>query len=348
MYKPSEHQAAGHKGCLTDEEGTLFIKKTAQQEIDFYNALREFDLKAMQDEEGPGPEIALLEFMPRCMGVLQAGDLTQGQAATDDKPYIVLQNLYHGYTCPLVLDIKLGAKLTDDAVTDPEKIERLGKVSAATTSGSHNFRVCGMKVYNNDSDAQPEGMVAGLEDTVQVVETDGHKYLEYNKMYGRGLNRDTVARGIELFFEPLYRTANPKAGALVVYRLVQLFLERLQLLYNTMLDYETRMFSVLVLFTYEGDLARWQVPELGSLPPTHLLVDDERYREHNPVLPAMMEADDEDDDTEEPAPLSQLNLIDFAHSKLTPGQGHDDNVITGVENLIKIFEQLAADAQLRL
>ena len=147
-------------------------------------------------------------WMPTFMGTLTQGDVSKTQTAgldqlssaegQTDKQYIVLLNSYHGFTHPSILDIKLGAKLTDDEVTAPEKIARLQKVSDSTTSGSLNFRICGMKVYNGKSDTKPANeLYENMNDSsvsVNINDADDHKYLEFNKFYGRSLSKDNIKR----------------------------------------------------------------------------------------------------------------------------------------------------------
>lgn len=341
MYKPSQHQAAGHDGCLTDADETLFIKLTSPQEVEFYTSIMAHD-----NDRSDSDEVPLLVWMPQCMGSLMPGDVTNQPAAKPDQVYVVLENLYAGFKRPCILDIKLGAKLTDDEVTDPAKIERLQKVSNTTTSGSHHFRVCGMKLFNQGSLEKPP-IVAGLDDTVKVVNDnkDG-AYLEFDKFYGRQLTSETVVDGIKQFFDPILRHDPSPAATLVVKRLVQTFLKRLQLLYNTLLDYEVRMFSALLLFIYEGDLSRWKVDQ--PLDDSHLLIDDEIYGNADPLLPDRQIADDDNEDDDDMTPaerLSQLNMIDFAHSKVTKGKGHDDNIIEGVEKLIEVFSDIDANLE---
>ncbi|KAL2830757.1 inositol polyphosphate kinase-domain-containing protein [Aspergillus cavernicola] len=52
----------------------------------------------------------------------------------------------------------------------------------------------------------------------------------------------------------------------------------------------------------------------------------------------------EDEDDEEDGPkVHDLRLIDFAHASWTPGEGPDENVLMGVRNLVRIFEELSMD-----
>ena len=339
-FTPSKHQAAGHDGCLISD--SLFIKSTNQQEIDFYAQTQLKD--QLKDDESPLGSL-LSHWMPTYMGTLTQGDITkQDNQLTDtiakdevsksDKQYIVLLNSYHGFNHPSILDIKLGSKLTDDEVTPKEKIERLQKVSDSTTSGSLSFRICGMKVYNGSSIDKPKvELYENMNDSsisININDESQHKYLEFNKFYGRSLTKDNIKEGLGLFF-------NNHLPKVIEKRLLINFHKRLQLLYNCLLDYEIRIFSGSLLFIYESDLSKWEK------------VTDDNYELFDPLVREFDDDDDDDDDDEDEevdkdndsfTPLSSLNFIDFAHAKYVPGKGHDENVIQGIEKLIDIFESL--------
>ncbi|EGW32817.1 uncharacterized protein SPAPADRAFT_137738 [Spathaspora passalidarum NRRL Y-27907] len=339
-YVPSKHQAAGHDGCLTLEDGSLFIKLTNSQEIDFYAKTQADDSDG--NERIPGTK--LVDWMPLFMGTLSETDVNSvaapghihGPSQPTDKQYVVLGNCYSGYAHPSILDIKLGAKLTDDEVTAPEKIERLQKVSESTTSGSHNFRICGMKVYNGESVDKPNELYEKMNDSSVSINSSGEKdnYLEFNKFYGRSLDSKNIKDGIRLFFtHHLKKVPN---GQEIVIRLLDRFHKRLQLLYNCLLDYEVRIFSGSLLFIYENDLQKWQ---------TALADEEEYYQTYDPLIRECNLADDDEEEEEEEAPVSSLNIIDFAHAKYVPGQGHDENILQGIENLIDIFDQLLKEEE---
>lgn len=347
-FRPSPHQAAGHAGIL--EAGPVFAKKTNQQEIDFYNEAKlrsELQLNALGSE--------LYDWMPVFMGTLTQGaienpdaitlnlDVSNGlsvqETTTTEDQYIVLQNLLYKYKNPCILDIKLGAVLVDDTVSE-EKRQRLAKVSAETTSGSLHFRVCGMKVFNGNSDKKPKELFPGQNDTISVEDVDGAeeaqgtKYLKFNKFFGRSLNTQTAKNGIKLFFTETYPSQIRKA-------LIIKFHQRLQLLYNCLVDAEVRIKSGSLFFCYDA----------GAL--SNLL--EEEYEQIDPII-AEEELEDSDEELEtgeaseslvagQAGAPSKLKFIDFAHSNFTDGQGHDENMIIGVENLINIFKELVDELE---
>ncbi|KAG5419229.1 hypothetical protein I9W82_002996 [Candida metapsilosis] len=373
-FKASEHQAAGHDGCMTSE--SLFIKPTTKQELDFYTeTVRRDGIKEDNTgEDGVALGSLLSHWMPTFLGSLQKGQLDKSVSVEDsltsqDKEYIVLQNLYHGFKNPSILDIKLGSKLTDDSVTPPEKIKRLQKVSDSTTSGSHSFRICGMKVYNGNTDNKPKEIFPGMSKTITTVESEhslddtGKHYLVYDKIFGRSLDSSTIQQGLELYFHSI------SSNKLHFICLITNFIHRLQLLYNCLLDYETRSFSASLLFIFESDPSKWE----------NVSVED--FVDYDPLIKEFELSDDDEEEDDNPSdgtaaiekegldkvskaynivkhtqlddlnhesgeretlgtPLSSLHLIDFAHSKYVDGEGYDENVIEGVENLIKIFQDI--------
>ncbi|CAI5758138.1 unnamed protein product [Candida verbasci] len=321
-FIPSKHQVAGHDGCLTSE--SLFIKSTTKQEIDFYQETILHDSKKENSNLGD----LLSHWMPTFMGTLTEGE----NVKESEKIHMVLSNSYYGFNYPSILDIKLGSKLTDDLTTTKDKVERLAKVSKSTTSGSLNFRICGMKVFNGFNHQKPKvEFYENMNDSSVsvIIEESKHYYLEFNRIYGKSLNESNIKKGIYLFFNESH------LGKEIIKKLLGQFLKRLQILYNCLLDKEIRVFSGSLLFIYESDLKRWQG------------VNDDNYDDLDPLINEnLANLKDEEDEDEEGvyeeiiAPLSSLQLIDFAHARYVPGKGYDENIIQGIENLIEIFQQL--------
>lgn len=343
-FEKSKHQVAGHAGSVVSDKEMfntgIFAKKSGDQEIRFYQQL------LLDDNDDDLVGNVLIDWVPRYMGTLTeneiVGDFLEIQShiekinintdtinapitPTDDK-YVVLSNLYYDFINPNILDIKLGALLTDESAS-AEKIERLKKVSESTTSGSLNFRICGMKLYNGKSDIVPDLTSFGDQSDNINVETDdiGDKYISFNKFFGRSLTKDNIPQALTLFFN------SPKPELTRHY--YDVFLKRLQLLYNCLLNYEVRMISASLLFITENS-------------PT---VYDLDYEEYDPLIYEEEEDENENEnenENEQHLPshvikkLSSLHLIDFAHSKFVKGKGPDDNILTGIENLISIFQHL--------
>ena len=285
---------------------------------------------------------------------------------------IVLENVAAGFKRPNVLDVKLGARLwADDA--RPEKRAKLDAVSQETTSSSLGFRICGMKVYTGEDGESDEGALTDPYDAKhegkegekgEVVEKDGFR--RYDKWYGRSFNESNVNEGFEAFF------AGAKLGGVDRSKLVaRRVIEELKRVQQTLEMEESRMYSASVLIVYEGDpeaLEHALEEEKKALdkPPAQ---DDEEDEDEEvsleelqqdgslqlvdvnnlgqagipqqainiPIDPSTVaDLGDEDDDEDVPK-VHDLRLIDFAHAQWTPGQGHDENSLRGVRNLIKVL-----------
>lgn len=330
-----KHQAAGHDGPLTDTEERLLFKPTIQAEIDFYQAIQ------CEVHDPQGNSLPLETWMPAYLGNLERGisqnveksclktfelgvsegmyapELNQTVMNRQEGPYLVLENLLYGFRSPNILDVKLGKVLYDETASE-EKKKRLQRVSTETTSGKLGFRICGMKIEANSC----------LEDiNSDHYQAEDDNYVFVNKMYGRSLTQENVLDGFKLFLNNNHLSTKRKR------QLIELFLQRLQLFYNTLLDEEIRLISSSLLFIYEGDPRRWD--EVGD--------EDCLIKNDFVTLSDSNDAEgDEEEDEEETvsSPLSSLSLIDFAHSRVFKGHGYDENVIAGVENLIDIFTEL--------
>ncbi|OWB81288.1 kinase activity protein [[Candida] boidinii] len=371
-FKPLEHQAAGHDGPLQSTDGSLFSKLTNKQELEFYTNLQSLKLKDLSiddntNDDDDDDEIQLgsklYHWVPNFIGILTPGMSTQLKSQIDsttsnndiqsidkmiiqqpsneslpistDKLYIVLSNSLNGYNKPSILDIKLGSILFDESANESKK-QRMIKVSNETTSGSLNFRICGMKLLNSEKlsdDSNNIYKINGIEFN-EVIEyktiddnSSNEMWIIFNKFFGRSLNDQTVIQGLKLFFT--FNKLNNKIKKI----LINNFYIRLQILYNCLLDYEVRIIAGSLLFIYENDLQKWEA----------LNYNDSIFNENDYTFEE--DDDDNDDDKEEElheinSNLSSLKFIDFAHSKFTPGESYDENIIKGVENLIELFKEL--------
>ena len=320
QLKAFENAAAGHDGVQTDESGELIIKPCTASEIEFY-------------QQTATEHSDFAELMPTFMGTLELGSSAQVQDATAahepaeitqqakdqqllhgakiaTKTAIVLENLEHGFKCPNVLDLKLGARLYADG-TKPDKAERLDKVASETTSGSLNFRIAGMKVWNwKDFDV-------------------------YDKFYGRKFNADNVKDGFATFFSSL---SAPGVRTEDAQQILETILAEITKARHILEKAESRMYSASVLIVFEGDSDALDTL-MGGEPKTP------RVNEKAPTLREVKksELEEEEEDEEDVKPAAyKVKLIDFAHAQWLPGKGPDDNMIKGLMNIEKQMDQLIA------
>lgn len=321
MYecKQLKHKAAGHDGTLTDENEMLIFKPLVQQEVEFYKAIQG---RLLKQSDSTGGDVPLHSWLPTFLGVLDESqqdgsprDMTafleesQAPLKSTGKKYIVLENLLHGYSQPNIMDVKLGRVLYDEGASEEKRL-RMTDVSESTTSGSLGFRICGMHLQWNKDCKRMDS---------RHYERFDNGYVFVNKMYGRDRTGNNIEDAFNLFF------ANDRLSAERTKQLKEMFLKRIQLLYNTLLDEEFRMISTSLLFIYEGDPNRWS-----------------KMNDRDTILPddfIDQECDEGDGAPPENNHLSSLNLIDFAHTKLVPGKGYDENVVEAIENLMALFER---------
>ncbi|KAI5363127.1 putative inositol polyphosphate kinase [Septoria linicola] len=315
--KAFEHAAAGHDGVLSDESGELIIKPCTDAEVAFYQ-------ESLQNHP------KFYELMPTFMGTLTLGapaaipdvtathepELTQEQKdknllhgkALDTQTAIVLENLEAGFKKPNVLDLKLGSILYDLDKTKPEKAERLDKVASETTSGSLNFRIAGMKVWN------------------------GQSYDTYDKFYGRQFTSSNVNSGFATFFAGLSAGVSKDDAR----QLLETILAEITKARHSLERSESRMYSASILIVYEGDTEA--LDTLMGNPPKTPRVD-----ERAPTSFELKKSVDEEDDEEEERPTThRVKMIDFAHAAWTPGKGPDENVIKGLKNVEEQMDVLIA------
>lgn len=334
---PLQHQAAGHEGPLQNEDGSLFIKPTNAQEIEFYNETQ-IRRSKLSDDKPYGDSLS--DWMPQYVGVLYPGasdDLIRESNGTMDekllnkaldtleiegenKQYLILNNCLHGFSQPSIMDIKLGSILYDSNA-NADKVERMKKVSQQTTSGTLSFRIAGMKIKDHFN--KLPGPIKGI-NMDEACKTD-NGYLFFTKYFGRKLTKDTIQEGLRIFFR--YNNLPKNVQDLMI----ENFFARLQILYNCLLDEEIRVVSGSLLFIFENDINRWKTND---------------YQDQIVLPPLIMESDGDDEEDEielqddSDTPLSTLKFIDFAHAEYVPGKGYDEEIVSGIENLFKIIEHI--------
>ncbi|KAL2261330.1 hypothetical protein VTK26DRAFT_4378 [Humicola hyalothermophila] len=271
---------------------------------------------------------------------------------------VVLENTTHGYKKPNILDAKLGRRLwADDAPL--EKRKRFDEITRLTTNGSHGFRIAGMRVYKGADDP---------------AELDENGYKVYTKDYGKQhVNGDNLVQEMGKFIFNERAGIDEDLGKAIA----RAFLNDLRRVEEVMSRSETRMYSASLLFTFEGDgealrqaivqqaTISKETEEKGIDPDVavtsagdiHEVLKEKDATSSIPLVTGPIEgdvkvmeltgdvlADGEDEDEDELSNIPRiysLKLIDFAHAEWVPGQGPDENSLSGVRSLIKIFEELA-------
>ncbi|KAI1292359.1 hypothetical protein EDD11_008795 [Mortierella claussenii] len=269
--------------------------------------------------------LASSEGQERIQQLHQEGQAEVVLKGENDSDCLCLENVSHGFTKACVLDLKLGTQLYDDNASEEKKL-RLGKVAFETTSGKLGFRLTGFQVYDSEKGA----------------------FTKYSKHYGKGLKEETVLDGYRNYFAA---NLGPKRMRLVIER----FVNDLTDILATLETQEVRMRSSSLLFMYEGDpeafdralmMEQEKIASVVAKAKAHLEKDGatlDALRERNEDQDED-EEDDEDTDDEDEDELTQkvtdLRLIDFAHSQWTPGQGPDEGVLLGIRSTLLFLEEL--------
>lgn len=210
----------------------------------------------------------------------------------------------------------------------------------------------------------------------EVIEKDG--YRRYDKWYGRSFNANNVKEGFEAFLsgskvggvdhsklvarrltDELRRVRKAleseesrmySASVLVVYEgdpkaLEHAIEEEKKAVDNPAQPDEDEDEEItLEDLQKDGSLELVDIDNLGqaSLAQAGISAQQAININVDPGTVQMASLEDmDDDDDEDPPKVHDLRLIDFAHASWTPGQGPDENALTGVRNLIGIFDGLS-------
>ncbi|KAG0355220.1 hypothetical protein BG005_005856 [Podila minutissima] len=354
---PLHNQVGGHDGVLSmGEDNEIIVKPSLPQELAFYEeSVLHPELAAWMpayygsltltrdpaaiaamtatNEDGAVNSEGAVAAAIQAFNGYPVGDFlplnTFDQANPDKDPEvplpvekgefddecICLENVSHGFTKACVLDLKLGTQLFDDSASE-EKKARLGAVSDNTTSGKLGIRLTGFHVYDGEKE----------------------EFVKYSKQHGKSLTEATILEGFRSFFAA---KLGPQRMRLVVERFVNDLTDFLA----TIQEEELRMRSSSLLMMYEGDVEAFDkgvLEEQGNIAKVveraqaHLERQDDDDEEDEDE-----DEDDEDfEDEEVKQKVTDMRLIDFAHSTWTPGMGPDEGVVLGVKSTLSLFEQL--------
>ena len=352
-------------GTLCDADGELFIKPCTQNEINFYQSARRrhpdfaaimptFIGTLLLSDQG---DVSYEEMLPGLIsetGIIKTekndivAEIAQGVATAElgaegsetwipsngkmikTDMAVVLENASCGFQHPNILDVKLGRRLwADDAPA--EKKRRFDKITSETTHSTRGFRIAGMRVYRGSEDAS---------------ELDDEEYKIYDKDYGRyTVNDANVNEEFRKFVFNKMAGINEELGQAVC----SAFVRDLQRVEDILERHESRMYSSSLLFTMEGDgrALRAAIEMNNEMVSSVKEAKEEESARTTRRVDSGIALDDDDDDLDELSDFSSLpmiyslKLIDFAHAEWTPGQGPDENVLSGVRSLREIFAKMA-------
>lgn len=323
---------------MTTEGGSLLIKPALPAEVAFYQTV-------LNNEEFA----SLREYVPQFMGTLRLegqidpAQSEQGAIAVtadsadamkeDERDSIVLENVAHRFVKPNIIDIKLGKVLYDEDASE-EKRARMIKTALATTSHETGVRLTGFQTYDVSRGVAintpksygktikaadlPEGFARFFRLSPRPSSRPPTQVEEKGK--GKHIEGAAAAEDPE---EALRGTGLPSDLLLPLLRFLRDDIAEIR---DALAKAELRMVGASLLIVYEADWERCREGiKYYSDGPDEDEVDDDD------------EDEDEDESSKRPHPYV-VKLIDFAHTRLVPGQGPDEGLLAGVDTVLKLID----------
>ncbi|KAH7920680.1 SAICAR synthase-like protein [Leucogyrophana mollusca] len=337
---PLASQVGGHAGVQTTEDNSLLLKPALPQEIAFYqqiasdptlSRLKQWTCKFLGTlqlhgtvKEGAGEGMPL-EITP-LDGVAENKDqyndhhCLRSISLTD-----LLENLTHGFIKPNILDVKLGTVFCDESAP-PEKRARMELEARETTSAETGVRLTGFQVHSNGA---PGPVIT-------------------SKAYGKGITASQLPEGIARFFPVSAEQTQLGLPANFLLPILVRLHKDIGRIKVTLEEIEMRLVGASLLIIYEGDWATTgSVEETWNAAGERVLEDEEDDADAEGVEDmetvnddnSASDDEDSDDDEEGPGPVYIVKLIDFAHTRLTPGLGPDKGVILGLRTVLGLLSE---------
>ncbi|KIO24087.1 hypothetical protein M407DRAFT_244581 [Tulasnella calospora MUT 4182] len=334
---PFDGQVGGHAGVMTVEDGSMIIKDSLPKERAFYALLGTHEALA-----------PLRDYVPEYMGQIKLTGVTEGvevghevlQEIASGKESIVLRNVAYEFKKPNILDIKLGTVLYDESANE-EKQARMIETARKTTSLESGVRLTGFKVWDPSK----------------------NDYEQTPKSYGKSIKVSQLPEGMAKFFPAASIQDRGLLNAVI-----DGIIGEVQEIKEIFEKVEMRMVGGSLLIVWEGDeealkaslSATEELPE-GGLTGKHKAeaaaaapaAAERALNEVEVELPGGKGAAEEES-AETSSSLSTssskklslgyaVKMIDFAHTRLAPGEGPDKGVLLGMETTLKLLEGRKAE-----
>ncbi|KZS98772.1 SAICAR synthase-like protein [Sistotremastrum niveocremeum HHB9708] len=315
---PLSAPIGGHAGIMLSEDGSLFFKPCSLNEPEFY--------QIVATEPALAP---LKDVIPTCIGTLKLqgtidpeGEIPLDQSQSEDQgneepndEYILFftksHNLTYGFKCPNVMDIKIGRVLHDEFATH-EKRARSEMRARTQTSWETGLRITGFSLCDRF--------------TGSVITTP--------REYGRSLKATDHPEAIRRYL-PI-ATSSPSAlepdptnahglPPSLLRAVIQRIHDEVAKIRNILRSVDITLIGSSLFIVYESD---WDACRegLAAASSNDTESSTEEWEEEN--LSAERRRRD----------ACLVKLIDFGHTRYTPGRSVDEGVFQGLDNVLKLFE----------
>eukprot|EP00002_Diphylleia_rotans_P001626 TRINITY_DN10902_c0_g1_i1.p1 TRINITY_DN10902_c0_g1~~TRINITY_DN10902_c0_g1_i1.p1 ORF type:complete len:280 (+),score=62.72 TRINITY_DN10902_c0_g1_i1:43-882(+) len=228
--KVFEWQIAGHGTIIALDRGVI-LKPIVETEAIFYETLSHAIDAAI-----------VASFVPSFYGRFRESRVCDDENR-NSATHIGIENLLHNYEKPCVLDMKIG-KRQHGPETPYEKAQILIRKCAETTSASIALRICGYKIYRQDT----------------------HEYVSQSKMEGRLVTKDNFCASFRKFFD-----LNHPNCAKIVSRIYLSKLQQLKAVIEKLNHF--RFYSSSILFSYDGNAAWDSISRMDTAQTSFIIAD---------------------------------------------------------------------------
>ena len=289
---------------------------------------------------------------------------------------LVIENTAHGFLKPNIIDIKLGTILWDEDAL-PAKKERMQNAAKRTTSGETGVRLTGFQVCRGTLTPMSVDAEHSCESLLQVFGNTTPLPVIFPKSYGKTIGVSELRAGVARFF-PIsgslmsgsqilrihtstlhYRVHSDLPGAesggrmdvglprTLLLPVLKSIRKGVQEIRDVLSAMEMRMVGSSLLIIYEGDWHRAEMGVQWLAEQAASATRDGRVDGGGREFKEVEEDDSEDDDESEDESEDErrgykspcvVKVIDFAHTRLKPGEGPDQSVLRGLETVLALLD----------